>query len=171
MGSRLGLSPQCPTVLGRASGAKAEEPRGAAAPTSQPWAPRQVRAELVPAPLAAAAPPPTGWAGLGAATTPRRLSLAPAPLSSVTEGSHNCPVSVPLGPQAVQWLYSCRTQPFLCPFLAVVQICLNLEGALLALQQPGRECWSLAPRAQLQPLVQPHQSCLWMWVVPGVSSA
>lgn len=62
-----------------------------------------------------------GW-GVGAATTPRRLSLAPAPMSSLTEGSHNCPVSVPLGPQAVQWLYSCRTQPFLCPFLAVVQI-------------------------------------------------
>ncbi|XP_042635878.1 acyl-CoA-binding domain-containing protein 4 isoform X3 [Catharus ustulatus] len=62
-----------------------------------------------------------GW-GVGAATTPRRLSLAPAPMSSLTEGSYNCPVSVPLGPQAVQWLYSCRTQPFLCPFLAVVQI-------------------------------------------------
>lgn len=61
MGSRLGLSPQCPPVLGRASGAKAEEPRGAAAVTSQPWAPREVGAELVPVPLPAAAPPPLGW--------------------------------------------------------------------------------------------------------------
>lgn len=38
-------------------------------------------------------------------------------------------------------------------------------------QQPGRECRSLAPRAQLLPPVQPHRRCLWMWVVPGVSSA
>lgn len=59
---RLGLSPQSPSVLGRASGAKAEEPRGAAAQTCQPWAPTQVGAELVPAPLPAAAHP-LGWAG------------------------------------------------------------------------------------------------------------
>uniref|UniRef100_A0A803W944 Acyl-CoA binding domain containing 4 n=1 Tax=Ficedula albicollis TaxID=59894 RepID=A0A803W944_FICAL len=119
---------------------------------------------------------PTSWAGLGWSwglpPPPGDRVWLQHPTSLAAEGSHKRPVSAPLGPQAVQWLYSCRTQPFLCPFPAVVQICLNLGNALLALQQPGRECcWCLAPRAQLLLLVQPHQRCLWTRVVPGLSSA
>ncbi|XP_014740262.1 PREDICTED: acyl-CoA-binding domain-containing protein 4 [Sturnus vulgaris] len=44
-----------------------------------------------------------GWR-VGAATTRRGPSLAPAPTSSVAEGSPKSPISAPFGPQAVQWL-------------------------------------------------------------------
>lgn len=96
----------------------------------------------------AAAPPPWGGQGGWAApTSPRGPSLAPESVvgSSVAEESHTSPVSASRNPQAVQWLHSSRTQPFLCPFLAVAPICLNLEGAVLVLQQPGRGCSSLCP--------------------------
>lgn len=43
---RPGLSPRCPAVLGRASGAKAEDARAGAALALQPAAPREVGAAL-----------------------------------------------------------------------------------------------------------------------------